>query len=329
MFALNGTKVSIFSFRGKKIGTFRKKIPIYSLSLHPKQYFTIDMNKEYIVLSRQDAVARNNSPYVNLKIANNEEVENICVFDVPKTSGPKVGQLVRFLSIRDNQGKKSATNMDMIAGTFPTEDHPLYKLVPRPVKREVWDATLETLIGFCKDEKLIGFIREQADILFPQYSKYPAATSVHHAFPGGLLNHTWQMLHLLEGIYPVYPYPEDIKVERIIISILFHDWGKLCEYNVEGEKLENGYLLGHIYMSANYLNNLLRDLDIDKREINFIVHCVLAHHGQLEFGSPVLPCIPEAQLLNYIDNISAKADIFISTGHLEKAFALGTSVVKG
>ncbi len=297
----------------------------------------MSMNKEFIVLSRQDAVARNNSPYVNLKVANESEVENICVFDVAKLSGPKVGQLVRFLNIRDNQGKKSATNMDMIVGSFPTENHPLYHMVPRPVKREAWDETVERLIGFCKDERLIGFIREQAAALFQPYSKYPAATSVHHAFPGGLLNHTWQMLHLLEGIFPVYPYPEDIKVERIIISILFHDWGKICEYNIEGEKMENGFLLGHIYMSANYLNNLLRDLytsdddkisEADKREINLIVHCVLAHHGQLEYGSPVLPCIPEAQLVNYIDNISAKADIFTSTGHMEKAFALGTSVVK-
>lgn len=296
------------------------------------------MQKEYIVLSRQDAVARNNSPYINLKVANLEGNENICVFDVTKLSGPKVGQLVRFLNIRDNQGKKSATNMDMIPGTFPTEGHPLYHLVPRPIKREKWDRCLEQVLTFCKDETLISFIREQADILFPQYSKYPAATSVHHAFPGGLLNHTYQMLHLLEGIYPVYPYPDDIKVERIIVSILFHDWGKLCEYNIEGEKLENGYLLGHIYMSANYLNNLLRDLytqahekltDADKREINFIVHCVLAHHGQLEFGSPVLPCIPEAQLLNFLDNISAKADVFSTTGNMEKAFALGTNVIKG
>ncbi len=47
------------------------------------------MNKEYIVLSRQDAIARNNSPYVNLKIANQEGNESVCVFDVPKTSGPK------------------------------------------------------------------------------------------------------------------------------------------------------------------------------------------------------------------------------------------------
>ena len=287
------------------------------------------MNKEYIVLSRQDAVARNNSPYVNLKVANEEGNLNICVFDVPKTGGPKVGQLVTFITIRDYQGKKSASNMDMIVGKFPTEQHPLYRLMPRPIKREEWDMCVDNLLKLCSDEKLVAFIKKHADELYPQYSKNPAATNVHHAFPGGLLNHTWQMLHLLEGIYPVYPYPEDIKIERIIIGILFHDWGKLCEYNMEGEKQENGYLLGHIYMSANYLNNLLREEGIDKRETNFIVHCILAHHGQLEFGSPILPCIPEAQLINYLDNISAKADVFNTTGNMEKAFALGTNVVKG
>ena len=287
------------------------------------------MNKEYIVLSRQDSVARNNAPFVTLKIANKEEKLTISVFDVPKAGGPKVGQLVSFVNMRDYQDRKSANNTDMRVGAFPTEEHPLYALVPRPIKREEWDRSIEQLLSHCTDETLIGFIREQSDALFTPYSKYPAATSVHHAFPGGLLNHTYQMLHLLEGVYPVYPYPDDIKIERIIIGILFHDWGKLCEYNVEGERLENGFLLGHIYMSANYLNTLLRDLGIEKREINFIIHCVLAHHGQLEYGSPVLPCIPEAQLINYLDNISAKADIFSTTGNLEKAFALGTSVVKG
>ncbi|MBQ0022369.1 MAG: HD domain-containing protein [Prevotellaceae bacterium] len=286
------------------------------------------MAKEYIVLSRQDSVARNGSPFVNLKIANNEGHENICVFDVQKTGGPKVGQLVTFMNIRDYQGKKSANNLDMVVSAFPQEDHPLYKLIPRPIKRELWDASIDKLVSFCSDKVLIEFIKKHASELFPKYSKYPAATSVHHAFPGGLLNHTYQMLHLLEGLYPVYPYPEDIKIERIIIGILFHDWGKLCEYNTEGETQENMYLLGHIYMSANYLNNLLRELGIDKREINFIVHCILAHHGQMEYGSPVLPCIPEAQIITYIDNISAKADVFNTSGNMEKAFALGTTVVK-
>lgn len=66
----------------------------------------------------------------------------------------------------------------------------------------------------------------------------------------------------------------------------------------------------------------------------FVHDCMIARlHDciflQLEFGSPVLPCIPEAQLINYLDNISAKADIFSTTGNMEKAFALGTNVVKG
>lgn len=287
------------------------------------------MPKEYIVLSRQDSVARNGSAFVNLKIANLEGNENVCVFDVQKTGGPAVGQLVSFNSMREYQGKKSANNNDMIVGAIPTEDHPLYKLIPRPIKKKEWDACVSNLLALCTDAKLIPFIRKYTEELFVPYSKKPAATSVHHAFPGGLLNHTYQMLHMLEGIYPTMPYQDDLKIERCIIGILFHDWGKLCEYSTDGEPLENMYLLGHIYMSANYLNNLLREVDgLDKREINFIVHCVLAHHGELEYGSPVVPCIPEAQLINYLDNISAKADVFNTTGNMEKAFALGTHVVK-
>ncbi len=286
------------------------------------------MAKEYIVVSRQDAVARTGAPYINLKCANLQEVENICVWDTSKTAGPKVGQLVTFLNIRDNQGKKSANQMDMVVGRFPSEDNPLYALIPRPIKQKQWEETVRQLLTFCKDEALAGVIRKYAATLYEPYSKYPAATSVHHAFPGGLLNHTWQMLNMLTGLYPVYPYQEEIKIERVILAILFHDWGKICEYNTEGESQENMFLLGHIYMSANYLNGILREEGIDKREINFIIHCVLAHHGEMEFGSPVVPCIPEASLVNYLDNISAKADVFKTTGNMEKAFALGTHVVK-
>jgi 23S rRNA maturation-related 3'-5' exoribonuclease YhaM len=81
-------------------------------------------------------------------------------------------------------------------------------------------------------------------------------------------------------------------------------------------------------MSANYLNGILREEGVEKREINFIIHCVLAHHGEMEFGSPVLPCIPEASLVNYLDNLSAKADVYHTTGNMEKSFALGTNVIK-
>lgn len=283
----------------------------------------------YIVTSRQDAVARNGSPYINIKIASVENGnETVCVFDVAKDMGPMVGQVVEFTNLRDYQGKKSTTRMEMKVSPEPNETDPLYNLIPRPIKKEEWDECIGALCNMCNDENIKTIITEQAQTLFDLYVQYPASATVHHAFPGGLLNHTYQMLHMLEGIFPTMPYKEEMKIERCILAIMFHDWGKTREYTKEGEYTKYMYLLGHIYMSAQMVQTILKKAGIDREEINLIVHCVLAHHGELEYGSPVKPATPEAQLVNYLDNISAKADIFNTTGDMEKSFFLGTHVVK-
>ena len=128
--------------------------------------------------------------------------------------------------------------------------------------------------------------------------------------------------------YELLDSGDGMKLERCVLAIMFHDWGKTQEYTPDGEPTKYMYLLGHIYMSAQMLNGILKAANIDSEESRLIIHCVLAHHGELEYGSPVKPCIPEAQLVNYLDNISAKADIFHNTGSMEKSFALGTHVVK-
>lgn len=284
------------------------------------------MSKEYLVIGRTDGTTRNGSPFVNLKVTNLEGTENIAVWDVPKTAGPKVGQTVIFMSIKDNGGKKSASNLDMTVGTFPVEGHPLYHLMPRPVKREEWDKCVGRLLSFCTDAQLRPIIEDFSEKLYRPYSEKPAATSVHHAFPGGLLNHTYQMLNMLSGLYPTLPYA--IKIERCILAILFHDYGKVYEYNREGETQESMYLLGHIYISAHLLHNVLKEKGVDEREIDRIVHGVLAHHGQLEYGSPVMPCTQEAVIVTLLDNLSAKTDTIEGTGNMEHSFPLGTHVVK-
>lgn len=287
---------------------------------------------EYIVLSRQNAVASNNSPYATLKVAykDDEEIKNqtIRVFDVKPEEGPKFGQLVEFVQLSDYQGSKNAKKIDVRRVWEPEETHPLYNCVPRPQPKADWDGCIEHLVSFCSDEKLQGIILAKKDDLYNLYVKYPAATSVHHAFPGGLLNHTYQMLHMLEGLYPTMPYQSDLKLEHCILAIMYHDFGKILEYNVDGECRKEMYLLGHIYMSAQMINDVLKEAGVDKEETRLIVHCVLAHHGELEYGSPVKPCTAEALLVNYLDNISAKADTFNTTGNMEKSFALGTHVVK-
>jgi len=282
--------------------------------------------KEYLVISRANGVTRTGSPYAQLRVAASDETINISVWDVPPTEGPIVGQTVFFFTIKDNAGKKSCSFTDMKIGVMPDMSHPLYNLLPRPIRRDVWDQTIQVLLSYCSDKQLIPIILDFADKLYRPYSEYPAATNVHHAYPGGLLNHTHQMLHMLEGLYPCLPYP--IKVERCILAILFHDYGKVYEYNRQGESQEDMYLLGHIYLSAHKLNNVLDTQGIDAEETKRIVHCVLAHHGTREFGSPVLPCTQEAAIVSYLDNISAKTDAMEGAGDMEKNVSLGTHVVK-
>lgn len=284
------------------------------------------MIHEYLVLSRTNGTTRTGSPYAMLKITDGIETMNISVWDLQPTGEPKTGQLVSFYTIKDNAGKKSCSLVDMKPGQMPLMDHPLYNLLPRPVRRDVWDNTIKQLISYCADQQLIPIIHDFANILYEPYCKYPAATSVHHAYPGGLLNHTHQMLHMLEGLYPCLPY--QIKVERCILAILFHDYGKVYEYNKEGETQPDMYLLGHIYIGAHKLHNVLEEKGIDNEEIKRIIHCILAHHGTREFGSPVLPCTQEASIVSYLDNISAKTDTMEGCGNMENCGPLGTHVVK-
>ena len=284
------------------------------------------MTKEYIVTGRTNGTTKRGDPYCSLKLKNLEEEFSIAVWDVAPTEGPVVGQLVSFINIQENDGKKSAKRVDMQPGFIPNESHPLYKLIPRPIDRATWDTCLQHLTDLCSDEQLKPLVKEYGDVLFKTYAKYPAATNIHHAFKGGLLNHTYQMLHMLEGLYPCLPY--HIKIERCILAILFHDYGKVYEYKPDGETRDYKYLLGHIFISANRLQAELQKHEIPEEEINYIIHIVLSHHGELEYGSPVKPCTQEAVIVNMLDNLSAKTDVIEYTGNMESSFALGTHVVK-
>lgn len=283
-------------------------------------------NTEYLVISRSNGTTKTGSPYATLKVANLTETINVAVWDMAPTAEPQVGQLVFFYNMKDNDGKKSCDFRDLKCGGEPLFDHPLYNLLPRPIRRDVWDDTIKKLLSYCSDKTLMGIIEEFANRFYEPFSQYPAATAMHHAFPGGLLNHTHQMLKMLEGLYPCLPY--EVKVEHCIIAILFHDCGKMNEYSKTGESQPDMYLLGHIYIGAHWLHNILKDKGIDEEETKRIVHCVLSHHGTREFGSPVVPCTQEAIVVNMIDNLSAKTDNWEGAGDMEYMNALGTKKVK-
>lgn len=143
------------------------------------------------------------------------------------------------------------------------------------------------------------------------FKQHSAAKSVHHSFVGGLLEHTLNVVNLCHFYAKQYPI---INRDLLITAGIFHDIGKVKElssfpYN---DYTNEGQLLGHIYMGAELLGKRIREIpDFPKDLALELQHCILAHHGELEYGSPKKPAIIEAIALNYADNTDAKIQIMV------------------
>lgn len=146
------------------------------------------------------------------------------------------------------------------------------------------------------------------------FFQYPAASKVHHNFMGGLATHVLGMLELAEFIADKYPM---LDRDLLVSGVIIHDIGKTIELSgpVVTEYTLPGKLLGHISIMQARLYEISKRLGLDNsEEAILLMHMELSHHGQYEFGSPVLPEIAEAEVLNIIDNLDARMNI------LDKAF---------
>jgi 3'-5' exoribonuclease len=138
---------------------------------------------------------------------------------------------------------------------------------------------------------------------------FPAASSHHHNFASGLSFHVLTMLKVAKSICDIYP---TLNRSLLYSAIILHDLGKVKElsgpvattYTVEGN------LLGHISIASEEVAEAARELKIEGEEVMLLRHMILAHHGKMEFGSPKLPHLKEAEILFFIDNIDAKMNMF-------------------
>ena len=139
----------------------------------------------------------------------------------------------------------------------------------------------------------------------PKLYEYPAAVSVHHDYMSGLLMHTVSMADIGNFLCEYY---NDVNRDILITGILLHDMGKCIEFEgpvIYKYSLE-GKLLGHISIMMAEIRRAAIGLNITSEVPILLEHMVLAHHGQHEFGSPVLPLTKEALLLSIIDNLDSK-----------------------
>ncbi|MBR1439778.1 MAG: HD domain-containing protein [Lachnospiraceae bacterium] len=142
------------------------------------------------------------------------------------------------------------------------------------------------------------------------FKKASAAKSVHHGFIGGLLEHTLSVTKLCDFYCTRYHM---LNRDLLLTAALCHDIGKtreLSEFPVN-DYTDDGNFLGHIVMGSEMVGEKIRRIPgFPKRLESELKHCILAHHGELEFGSPKKPAIIEAVALNFADNTDAKMETF-------------------
>lgn len=135
-----------------------------------------------------------------------------------------------------------------------------------------------------------------------------AAKTVHHGFVGGLLEHTLSVTKMCDYFADNYPI---LNRDLLLTAAIFHDIGKTEELSAfpENDYTDAGQLLGHIMIGAEMVGERIRQIpDFPVKLGNELKHCILAHHGELEYGSPKKPALIEALALNLADNADAKLE---------------------
>lgn len=186
-----------------------------------------------------------------------------------------------------------------------------------PVSKKDIKKMYEELLGFIKSvknpylNKLLSFYFVDNEAFAKAFQFHSAAKTVHHGFVGGLLEHTLSVTKLCDYYASYYP---QLNRDLLITAAIFHDIGKIKELSTfpENDYTDAGQLLGHIMIGAEMVGITMRSIKgFPPTLATELKHCILAHHGELEYGSPKKPALLEALALNFADNTDAKMETMI------------------
>ena len=238
--------------------------------------------------------------------------------------------------------------VDRIEPYEPT-DEDLAELLPsssRPIP-EMFDE-LRALLGTLEHpsiKALVELYLEDADLM-AAFCAAPAAKQMHHAFIGGLLEHTLQLCNLANVICPLYP---KINRDIVVTGLFLHDLGKTRELSWSGafSYTDRGELVGHIVEGAIMLHDKAQQLMAVKgvrlpaKTLTVLQHIILSHHTEPEYGAAKVPSTPEAVLVALLDNLDARTAIALDAARpdegpnadlggnfTERQWALGTRLFR-
>lgn len=271
------------------------------------------INGIYLCKQKQSAVTKNGKPYENIILQDKTGIMDGKIWD-PNSLGiddfdaldyiDVVGDVTSFagaMQLNIKRVRKAAEDEYDPADYLPVSENSTDDMYSQlrafidSVENTYLSALLKKL--FAEDE---AFVKA--------FEGHSAAKTVHHGFIGGLMEHTLGVTRLCDYMSKAYPV---INRDLLITASLLHDIGKTKELSAFplNDYTDEGQLLGHIYMGAQMINDLARQIpEFPEVLKNELIHCILSHHGELEYGSPKKPALVEAVALNLADNTDARME---------------------
>lgn len=269
----------------------------------------------YLCKHKQSAVTKNGKPYETVILQDKTGTIDAKVWD-PNNAGISEFDTLDYIEVYGDvnsfQGALQV-NVKRIRVCHEGEYDPADYL---PVSKKNIDEMYKELLGLIGRteneylKKLLESFFVEDEAFIRAFRTSSAAKTVHHGFVGGLLEHTLSVAKLCEYFCKTYPI---LKRDLLIAAALCHDIGKTKELSLfpENDYTDDGQLLGHIVMGAEMVGEKARQIPgfppVLEAELK---HCILAHHGEYEYGSPKKPALIEAAALNLADNADAKLETF-------------------
>ena len=250
----------------------------------------------YLCKGKRSAETRNGRPYDNLILQDKTGTLDGKVWD-PNSGGIADYDELDFMNIK--QIRKVQEGEYIAADYMPTTE-------------KSTDGMYEELLGYIRkvDNQYLRqildhyFIKDETFIR--NFKGHSAAKTVHHGFAGGLLEHTLSVVKFCDYMAGAYPI---LNKDLLFTAAICHDIGKTKELSSfpENDYTDEGQLLGHIVIGVEMIGDAVRNIpDFPEKLANELKHCIVAHHGELEYGSPKKPALAEAMALNLADNADAK-----------------------
>lgn len=269
----------------------------------------------YLCKYKQAAVTKNGKPYENVILQDKTGTIDAKVWE-PNNPGIGEYSTLDYIEVYGEVNNFQGTLQVSVKrirvcreGEYSAEEY-------LPVSSKNIDEMFRELLGLIKSIEN-PFLRKLLESFFVNDGNFAkafrnssAAKTVHHGFVGGLLEHTLSVAKLCDyycGAYPV------LKRDLLLTAAMCHDIGKTREISPfpENDYTDDGQLLGHIVMGSQMVAEKAKEIEgFPHGLLAQVQHCILAHHGKYEYGSPKIPALIEALALNYADDTDAKLETF-------------------